>query len=82
MGKVDIKKLFEGKQKEMLLKFDLTDNFTHPTDKGDATEEEWRDWFNEYFPKRYKAEKACVIDSDGNVSDQIDIVIYDTHFTL
>ncbi len=81
MNKVDIKELFKLKQKQMLASFGLNDGFEHAPTKGDATEEEWRKWFNNNFPKRYCAEKAFVIDCEGNCSEQMDIVIYDTHFS-
>lgn len=81
MNKINIKELFEKKQEQMLSTFDLNSMIYHPGSKGDATEEEWRKWFNNFFPKRYCAEKAFIIDSNGNCSDQIDVVIYDTHFS-
>ncbi len=81
MEKVNIKDLFNKKQMKMLAEFGLVDELGHPVQKGDATEQEWIDWFNEYLPKRYKAESGRVIDYDGNLSDQIDIIIYDTHFS-
>lgn len=81
MNKVNIKELFSKKQEQMLATFNLNTQFTHPGSKGDATEDEWRKWFNEYFPKRYKAENAFVIDYEGNRSDQMDVVVYDTHFS-
>ena len=81
MNKVDIKELFKIKQKQMLSKFGLNEAFFHPGTKGDATEDEWRNWFNDNFPKRYCAEKAFVIDHLGNCSEQLDIVIFDTHFS-
>lgn len=81
MNKVDIKELFEIKQKQMLSNFGLNEAIFHPGTKGDATEEEWRVWFNNNFPKRYRAEKAFVIDYLGNCSEQMDIVVFDTHFS-
>lgn len=81
MNKIDIKVLFEKKQEQMLSSFDLSSPISHPGTKGDATEAEWRKWFNTFFPKRYCAEKAFIIDSNGNCSEQIDVVIYDTHFS-
>ncbi len=81
MTKINIKQLFELKQNQMLASFGLNAGFEHPVTKGDATEEEWRNWFNNNFPKRYHAEKAFVIDHLGNCSEQMDIVIYDTHFS-
>lgn len=81
MGNKNIKELFSKKQTQMLATFGLNSGFTHPGSKGDATEDEWKNWFNDFFPKRYCAEKAFVIDCNGNTSEQIDVVIYDTHFS-
>lgn len=81
MNKIDIKQLFQLQQEKMLKSFGLNAAFQHSGAKGDATEEEWRMWFNDFFPKRYCAEKAFVIDYQGNCSEQMDVVIYDTHFS-
>ena len=81
MNKVNIRELFQLKQDQMLKSFNLNSAFGHPVTKGDSTEEEWRKWFRNNFPQRYKAEKAFVIDYQGNCSEQMDIVIYDTHFS-
>ena len=54
---------------------------THPVAKGDANELEWIDMLSSYLPSRYRADKAFVIDCEGHVSDQIDIVIYDRHYS-
>lgn len=53
----------------------------HPVSKGDASEEVWLELFNNYLPQRYQASKAQVVDCQGNVSDQIDIVIFDRQYT-
>lgn len=53
----------------------------HPTDKGDASELVWIDLFNKYLPKRYHACKAHVVDSAGNFSQQIDVVIHDRQYS-
>lgn len=53
----------------------------HPGTKGDASESNWLGFLQTYLPKRYKATKAFVIDSDGNSSDQIDIVIHDRQYS-
>ena len=34
-----------------------------------------------YLPQRYKAENAFVVDSKGNFSDQIDVVIFDRQYS-
>ena len=56
-------------------------SFTHPGTKGDANENVWLDILNTYLPKRYKAAKAHVVDSQGAFSDQIDVVVYDAQYS-
>ena len=80
-GNVSLKDLFGTLQEDMRAKAKFSQVLNHPTDRGDNTEKCWIDWFNEYLPKRYKAAKATVIDSNGNVSDQIDVVIYDAQYS-
>ncbi|AQR64905.1 hypothetical protein BXU06_07370 [Aquaspirillum sp. LM1] len=53
----------------------------HPTDKGDASEDVWLKLMQDYLPQRYRAEKAHVVDSNGEFSEQIDIVIFDRQYT-
>lgn len=82
MKKIDLKELFEDKQAQMLATFGLNKHILHSVGKGDATENEWVSWFNTYLPKKYRAtSNGFVIDCNGNLSDQIDIIIYDTHFS-
>jgi hypothetical protein len=49
--------------------------------KGDTSEAIWLKLFQEYLPKRYQAEKAFVVDSNGNFSQQMDIVIFDRQYS-
>ena len=37
--------------------------------------------FRRYLPKRYQAEKAHVVDSNGVFSEQIDVVIFDRQYS-
>jgi hypothetical protein len=53
----------------------------HPVAKGDATEGIWIEVLKGYLPERYRVDRAFVIDSNDNVSQQIDIVIYDRQYT-
>ena len=78
---VEIKTLFKGMQEQMIAKLNAQDFISHPGTKGDVTENNWLSWMKEFLPKRYAADKAFVIDSDGQVSDQIDIVIYDKQYS-
>jgi hypothetical protein len=56
-------------------------SFGHPVSKGDSSEQVWLDLLNSYLPKRYEARKAHVVDSKGNFSDQIDIVVFDRQYS-
>lgn len=53
----------------------------HPGDKGEVNEEHFIDFLRRYLPNRYTVEKAMVIDSLGNVSDSIDVVVFDRQYT-
>ena len=53
----------------------------HPVVKGGATEKAWLKTFQNYLPKRYQAETAHIVDSKGNISEQIDIVIFDRQYS-
>ncbi|EDO26170.1 predicted protein [Nematostella vectensis] len=55
--------------------------FGHPGSKGDASENIWLELLQEYLPKRYQAEKAHIVDSNGSFSQQIDVVIFDRQYS-
>ncbi|BEM85468.1 hypothetical protein SME41J_47920 (plasmid) [Serratia marcescens] len=55
--------------------------FHHPGAKGDASEGVWLDMLDTYLPKRYQAANAFVVDSLGNFSDQIDVVVFDRQYS-
>lgn len=53
----------------------------HPVAKGDSSESVWLSLLSRYLPERYKAARAYVVDSKGNFSQQLDIVIYDRQYS-
>jgi len=53
----------------------------HPGSKGDASENVWIDMLDLYLPKRYQTAKAHVVDSLGNFSQQIDVVVFDRQYS-
>ncbi|MGV8815961.1 MAG: DUF6602 domain-containing protein [Gelidibacter sp.] len=82
MTKIDLKLLFGGLQNQMIAQLNTNRDFiTHPGSKGDSLENAWIEWLQKYLPNRYSVDKAIIIDSKGNTSHQIDIVIYDNWFT-
>jgi hypothetical protein len=54
---------------------------THPGARGEASEEDWLRVLSDHLPRRYQADRAFVIDSRGECSEQIDIVIYDRQYS-
>lgn len=79
---IDLRELFMGLQKQMLASLNVDRDFIgHPGSKGDATEQRWIEFLRPYLPDRYKVDKAIVIDSTGNVSEQMDVVVYDAIYT-
>ena len=80
--KINLKELFTGLQSQMTATLNTNRSFiTHSGSKGDALENAWIEWLQDYLPNRYSIAKAIVIDSNGNTSHQLDIVIYDNWFT-
>ena len=80
--KVDLKGLFNGLQSQMISEMRTNREFIeHSTTKGDAFEDIWIDYLRTYLPSRYCVDKAIIIDSKGNKSQQIDLVIYDQTYT-
>jgi hypothetical protein len=54
---------------------------THSGTRGEASEDDWLRVLNDHLPHRYQANRAFVIDSHGESSEQIDIVIYDRQYS-
>jgi len=74
--------LFEGVHEKVQAELELARRaFAHPTTKGDASEDVWLHLFNTYLPRRYRAAKAFVADSNNEFSLQLDVVIYDELYT-
>lgn len=55
--------------------------FGHPGTKGDASEKVWLDLLQTYLPRRYEAATAHIVDSQGEFSQQIDVVIFDRQYS-
>ncbi len=81
-SRVNLSDLFEGLQNQMLAQLNTNrEIISHPTSKGDALENVWIEWLRKYLPSRYSIDKAIVVDCQGNLSDQIDVVIFDQQYT-
>lgn len=58
-----------------------TQSISHAGTMGSVNEEHWLTLLRSYLPNRYEVAAGIIIDSLGNRSDQIDVVIFDRHFT-
>ncbi len=59
----------------------VRESIQHPGSKGDASEGVWISLLQKYLPQRYQADKAFVVDSHGNFSQQIDVVVFDRQYS-
>lgn len=79
---MDLRDIFLGLQDQMICRLNLNRRtHEHPVAKGDASEDEWIDLLSSYLPTRYQVERAFIIDHKGRRSEQIDIVIFDRHYS-
>src|SRR5882672_2058572 len=53
----------------------------HPGAKGEAFEREWRLLLRRYLPRRYRVSKGFVVDHRGQMSHEIDVIVFDRHFS-
>jgi hypothetical protein len=69
-------------QSELQLKLRrAAQSINHTGTHGGVSESHWIEVMRAYLPDRYKVDSGFVIDSRGCRSEQIDIIIFDRHFT-
>jgi hypothetical protein len=79
---VDLREIFLGLQTEMMASLSATKSVVHhPGAKGAGTELQWLNMLRSYLPERYAVNSAFVLDADGTLSEQIDIVIFDRQYS-
>ena len=78
---VTVRSLLVKQQKKLLTELDTNSEVhDHPTDLGDATELDWGAALRDFLPQRYQIDKARVLDVHDEVSEQIDLVIFDRQY--
>lgn len=77
---VDLRKILLHHEQALLTQLDGRELFSHPTARGDVAEGPWHRLLGKFLPQRYQVSKAFVLDSRGQRSEQIDLVIHDRHF--
>lgn len=77
-----MREAFVDVQAELELKLKrASQSIAHAGTQGSVNEDHWIDIFRAYLPKRYEVATGFVIDSRGGRSQQVDVVIFDKHFT-
>lgn len=78
----DITAAFRNKQVALEARFLAIRNVTdHPTTLGDHSEVDWTGLVRDFLPERYSVGPIFAVDHLGQMSQQIDLGIYDTHFS-
>ncbi len=72
---------FATEQECLLSMLKSSRRITHAGDRGEVNEQHFIDFLRKYLPNRYTVEKAIVIDSNGAVSNSIDVVVFDRQYT-
>jgi hypothetical protein len=81
MPQINMRDMFLGLQAELINTLQVNrDHIPHAPTKGDTSELKWVEMLRHYLPERYQVEKAFVLDADGHLSDQVDIVIFDRQY--
>jgi hypothetical protein len=82
MSKWSLEKLFQNLHNQIDQELQVArDALQHPGTKGDASEAVWLRLFQKYLPQRYQVCTGHVVDSTGAFSDQIDIIVFDRHYS-
>lgn len=76
-----LREAFATEQECLVPKLKSSNRITHAGDRGEVNEQHFIDFLRKYLPNRYTVEKAIVLDSEGNVSDSIDVVVFDRQYT-
>jgi len=79
---MDLRGAFLGLQRTMIATLETNRAaIGHTITQGAANELQWVATLKKYLPERYCVDSGFVVDSEGTVSQQIDVVIYDRHYS-
>ena len=76
-----LQRAFATEQECLATQLRSSARITHAGDRGEVNEGHFIDFLQRYLPNRYTVAKAIVVDSKGDVSDSIDIVVFDRQYT-
>lgn len=76
-----LQRAFASEQSCLVAKLQSSDRIVHDGDRGEVNEQYFIEVLRQYLPNRYSVHKATILDSDGQVSDSIDVVVHDRQYT-
>jgi len=76
-----LQEMLLAKQKILRNILEESKGIKHSVGNGDNSEGGWKEFLDKILPKKYGVDNGYVIDCEGNVSDQIDIIIYDNLYS-
>ncbi|TRZ49248.1 hypothetical protein D4S03_08575 [bacterium] len=76
-----LREAFATEQQCLVTDLRSSARIVHAGDRGEVNEQYFIEFLRRYFPNRYTVEKAIVLDSLGNVSHSIDVVVFDRQYT-
>jgi hypothetical protein len=80
-GVIFLQQAFASEQACLEARLRSSNRIRHQGDKGEVNEQYFIEFLRRYLPNRYTVDKAMVIDSLGNTSDSIDVVVFDRQYT-
>src|ERR1700732_3766152 len=76
-----LQRAFASEQSCLVAKLRSSDRIVHDGDRGEVNEQYFIEVLRYYLPNRYTVQQATIPDSDGQVSDSIDVVVHDRQYT-
>jgi len=76
-----LREAFASEQQCLVANLRSSARIKHAGDRGEVNEQHFIDFLRKYLPNRYTVEKAIVLDSLGQVSNSIDVVVFDRQYT-
>src|SRR3954467_9697482 len=76
-----LQRAFASEQTCLVAKLRSSDRIVHDGDRGEVNEQYFIEVLRNYLPNRYTVHKATILDSVGQVSDSIDVVVHDRQYT-
>lgn len=76
-----LRRAFATEQVCLEAQLNSSERIVHRGDRGEVNEQHFIQFLRKYLPNRYTVDKAAVIDSRGETSQSIDVVVYDRQYT-